>query len=346
MTLNSVAPARGGKVTISDVARAAGVSTTAVSYAINGKGRIPDATRQAVLETAQRLGYEANYYAQRIKGGCSNTVACFASEIAGVASEKLGRLQQQLIQRGFSAPLHGLGYASPEEHAEAIKQLRRQRPSAIVCGGVLPDDVIAELRRFRDDGGVVVCYDQTYPLDIEQVTLDREASAYQVTRHLIENGHRDIGISTHSCEANEVPQTRGFRRALSEAGVMFQDDWFCPFYPFELAGKALATHFLAMSKRPTALYIVDDRVATTFVNYILRAGLQVPRDVSVVTHDQASVAEHCLVPLTVVTHPVTRVVSEVVAMVISRLVENYQDEPRHVMVCGQLIERDSVRCLL
>jgi DNA-binding LacI/PurR family transcriptional regulator len=53
------------KPTREDVARAAGVSTTAVSYAFSGKGRMPESTRELVLQTAKQLGYEGNYYAQR-----------------------------------------------------------------------------------------------------------------------------------------------------------------------------------------------------------------------------------------------------------------------------------------
>lgn len=337
-------PSPGEKVTIADVARAAGVSTTAVSYAINGKGRIPEATRQIVLETAKQLGYEANYYAQRIKGGCSKTIAFFSADIAGVAGEKVTRIQQELVQRGFSAPLHGLGHASVNEHVEAIKQLRRQRPRAIVCGGGLHESALDELRRFRQEDGIVVCYDDSFPSDFEQVNLDRELGAYNATRHLLAESHRDIGISSHHHNPIETAYTRGFKRALHDIGAPFREEWYCPFYPFESAGKDLASRFIAMLERPTAFYIVDDRAATAFVNYALRAGLKIPQDVSIVTHDPAGVAEHCVVPLTTVSHPVSEVVASVVSLLISRL-DGHDGPPRHVVVGGQLVKRSSVRKL-
>lgn len=335
----------GTKMTIADVAREAGVSTTAVSHAFSGKGRIPDTTRQIIFETAKRLGYEANYYAQRIKGGCTKTIACFTDTITGVAGEKVTRIQQEFNRRGFSVPVHGLGHGSALKYAEAMNGLRRQRPRAIIYSGSRDKGVLDELRRFRDDEGIVVCYDLHYPPDFEQVNLDRELGAYQATRHLIEHGHRAIGISTHEDKQTENSFTQGFRRALKEAGLPYRADWHCPFHPFELAGKTLAAHFAAMSDRPTGFYIVDDRVAASFVTYSLRGGLEVPGDISVVTHDQSGMAEHCMVPITIINHPTTHIVDSVVAMVQSRMEGNYEGPPRHAVICGSLVERSSVRTI-
>ena len=332
-------------VTIEDVARLAGTALSTASIALNGKSRVSPATRDAVFKAAKELGYEANYYAQRIKSGCVKTLACFTDTITGVAGEKVTLLQQEFIRKGFSAPLHGLGHISSEEFIEAVKQVRRQRPRAILFAGSPHKKALDELRRFRDESGIVVCFDNPFPDDFEWVRLDRETAALQATRHLIEQGHRDIGISLHSTTPAEGPFTRGFHTAMSEAGLPYRPEWDCPSYPFELAGKALAEQFIAMAKRPTAFYIVDDRVATNFVNYILRAGLQIPHDVSVVTHDQARVAEHCIIPLTVVSHPVSQIVSSVSEMVFSRLEDRYQGSPRHSVITGELIERGSVQRL-
>jgi LacI family transcriptional regulator len=337
-----------GKITLADVARAAGVSTTAVSYALNGKGRIPEATRHSVLEAARHLGYEANYYAQRIKGGSTKTLACFNEDIAGVAGEKVTRIQQEFVRHGYSSPLHGLGHVSPAENLEAVQELRRQRPRAIVFCGSQDKTVLDELRRFRDEGGTVVCYDHLYPPDFEQVNYDRERAAYEATRYIIEQGHRDIGLSTHTTIQQEPAKnifTRGFRRALEESGVTYHPEWYCPFYPFEVAGHKLADHIQTIGSRPTAFYVVDDRMATSFVNHSLRGGLRIPLDVSVVTHDQASVAEHCIVPLTVVSHPVSQIVASVVELVMSRVTEQYDGPPRHVVIRGQLVERGSVQTI-
>jgi LacI family transcriptional regulator len=333
-------------VTIEDVARLAGTALSTASLALNGKSRVSPATRDAVFKAAQELGYEANYYAQRIKAGCTNTLACFADTIEGVAGEKVTRIQNEFIRRGFSAPLHGLGHVTPEERVEAIKQLRRQRPRAIIVADkVLNEKAFDELRRFRDESGIVVCYDNPFPSDFEQFNLDRELGSYHATRHLIEQGHRDIGISTHSSVPMDNTFTQGFQRAMQEAGLSCPAEWNCPFIPFELAGKALAAHFVSMARRPTAFYIVDDRVATTFVTYILRSGLQVPADVSVVTHDQAGVAEHCIIPLTVVSHPVSQITTSVAEMVLSRIENRYEGPARHSVISGQLIPRESVLSL-
>lgn len=78
-------PARAPRVTISDVARQAGVSVTTVSHALNGRGQVDPATRQKVEEVARELGYTPNRHAQKLRGGGSNMIALMSSMPFAVA---------------------------------------------------------------------------------------------------------------------------------------------------------------------------------------------------------------------------------------------------------------------
>ena len=83
---------------------------------------------------------------------------------------------------------------------------------------------------------------------------------------------------------------RGFRRALAEVGLPMREEWFFQNPTYERGGAEMARRFLAMRDRPTALCIVNDYVALAFVVEVMRAGLRVPEDVSVVSHDDQPIA--------------------------------------------------------
>jgi len=94
-------------------------------------------------------------------------------------------------------------------------------------------------------------------------------------------------------------------------------------------------------KRPTAMCIVNDVTASAFVNEILRAGLGVPHDLSVVSHDDSPAALHAMVPLTSVSHPLDEIANQTVEFLLSRLNQTFDGPPRRVVITGALVTRQS-----
>jgi DNA-binding LacI/PurR family transcriptional regulator len=345
-TMQTVSPKTNGKTkpTREDVARAAGVSTTAVSYAFSGKGRLPEATRQTVLRVARELGYEGNYYAQRLRSGCNNTISLFsAAHDLGVNIDKMMLVQRQLGERGYHAPLHTVNFSTESRCGELMSNLRRQKPRAIVAFAMEMDrSTREELQRYHDEGGFVVVFDQGYDCDWDQVVFDRAQNLYRAAHYLLTLGHRRIGFCEHG-SAQGSKRLPGFKRALQEFEVEFNSQWVWGEYPNEEAGRQLAAKYLALQDRPTALCIVNDLAASSFVNHMLRAGVRVPEDVSVIGYDNTAAAANCIVPLTSLTHPVREITNQVVALLESRLTGAYQGGPRLVQVQGDLVVRESTR---
>src|SRR5688572_11390318 len=108
-------------VTIQDVARRAGTALSTASLALNGKARVADSTRQAVLKAAEELGYEASYYAQRLKGRCDNLIGLFALDLdLGAGTMKLKLIQRMLAAHGYDVPIYSYGsYGGGEEANQA-----------------------------------------------------------------------------------------------------------------------------------------------------------------------------------------------------------------------------------
>jgi DNA-binding LacI/PurR family transcriptional regulator len=201
-----------------------------------------------------------------------------------------------------------------------------------------------EIQRYHDDGGVVVTFDKKLPYEWDQVLFSRADNLYRAARHLLELGHRDIGFCEHGgVEGSE--RLIGFRRALQEFGAEVNPQWLWGEYPDENAGRDLAAKWLKLSKRPTAMCIINDLAASSFINNILRAGVRVPDDVSVIGYDNTPAAENCIVPLTSVTHPAQEIATRVVDLLISRLEGTYSGAPRTISVEADLSVRESTRSL-
>ncbi len=340
-------------MTLEDLASAIGMSRASVSRAFTGKGRISPQTREKVLQSARELGYQPNPHAQRLAGGRAlNTVGLFSLGLDyGVTTEKIKIIQQLLSEQGFHVPLYAYSsYSSVTSvrQVELMSSLRQQQPRAIICANRgLEPDALEQLKLYHDEGGIVVCYDYPVELDCDQVIFDREDNNYQATQHLLEMGHKKIGlymegdVKPNAQSPITGSRVRGFERALQRNNLSLNSDWMFCGSGGEDGGALLAQQFLALPDRPTGMCIVNDRSAVTFVNELQRAGMRVPDEVSVVSHDDQPIARYCSVPLSSATHPSQEIAEAVVEMLSSRFAGSYEGEAQHKWVRGTFIERES-----
>ena len=106
----------------------------------------------------------------------------------------------------------------------------------------------------------------------------------------------------------------------------------------------MAQQFLRLTERPTAVGIVNDYVALSFMVEVMRAGVRIPQDLSIIGHDNQPIAAYCPVPLTTMTQPVEKIVQAVADFVIERTGGEASAEvpPRKAVVTGELVRRESI----
>lgn len=337
-----------------DVARHIGVSKATVSLAYTGNGRISPETRDAVLRAAEQLGFAPDLHARRLsKGRFDNLISLFTAELdMGTVTAKMSHIQRQLMLRGYRVSMHAFGF-SPWEELQGATDLMRQtcleKPRAIIChSGHLAPEALEELEKFQGEGGLVVCYGQRVSMPCDQVLFDFSHSARIAARHLLELGHRRIAIHPGRRRPRDPrytsPRLEGFDQALAEWKISPRDKMV--FYSegvYEDAGVDVAAQFLALSpsSRPTGLIIANDRAAAAFTHTVLRAGVEVPGEVSVISDDDLPTARTCMVPLSATTHPVELIADAVVQTLEERLA-GYDGEPRELVLHGELVQRFSV----
>ncbi|MBV9469852.1 MAG: LacI family DNA-binding transcriptional regulator [Abitibacteriaceae bacterium] len=350
--------AAGRPVTIQHIADELGIHKSTVSYALAGKGRISASLRARILARAEELGYEPDPLAQRLANRAKSKVVCLCTGAfdPGRATEKIALIQAALTGRGLEVPIYTPAKATQDQgasQAALLRQLRRQRPQAIICASfAFHAAAFRELEQYQHEGGIVVSYDIPVPLACDQVIYDREDNAYQGAHYLIERGHRRIGIGMSRMAKpladpiNLMQRLRyqGFERVMTEFGVPKRNEWFFQNSTFERGGAEMARHFLELKERPTGLCIVNDYVALSFMVEVIRAGVRIPKDVSIVGHDNLPIAAYCPVPLTSVAQPAEEIVDTVVALMMERIAGSTRP-PRTITIKGRLVERQSVMAL-
>jgi DNA-binding LacI/PurR family transcriptional regulator len=137
------------------------------------------------------------------------------------------------------------------------------------------------------------------------VLLDLENAGYQAARHLLEHGHRRVGLITYVADiANVRPVNRGYLRALQEAGIERDPDLIAPVQGFDMtAGSEGARVLLARERPPTAIFAIADMLAIGAMRAIRKAGLRIPQDIAMTSFNDIPLAALVDPPLTTVSAP-------------------------------------------
>ena len=282
---------------IRDVARLAEVSHQTVSRVLNDHPSIRPETKQRVLDAISELDYRPNLAARALVTRSSNTLGVLSASIGefGPASS-IAAIEEAARTQGYSVSTVNLPATTPEAIETAVRQLLREQVAGIVV--LAPQlRVFHALQGMRIDVPYVSL--QTASGATEQrLAADQVEGARLATAHLIELGHRDIVHLAGPQDWIEAEsRMRGYLDALLDADLPtiapIRGDWTADFGHF--AGRELARR-----GGFTAVFAANDLMAIGLMHGFRDAGLDVPRDISVVGFDDIPVAPHVWPPLTTV----------------------------------------------
>jgi DNA-binding LacI/PurR family transcriptional regulator len=303
--------------TMQDVARRVGVSSMTVSYALSGKRKISDETRELILQAARDLHFEPNLMAKRLRqGGCEKTIGFFSLDVdLSSRTRQMQIIQADLCDRGYSVPLYAHGYRGRDVLAnqlELMNTLLAQRPRAVVCNtsGVLAP-VLERLQGFVDEGGVAVCYgySQFAPVDCDQIIYAEAETFGTATRHLLELGHREIGFFNVGQRKPGGDMMRHAHVALEEFGARTREQWLFSndgTLTYEEHGALLAQSFLSLKERPSAMVMANDYAAVAFMATLFKTACACRARFRWWGHNNDSIAPFGVVPLTTLSNLSTK----------------------------------------
>jgi len=271
--------------TIRDVAERAGVSTMTVSRVINKSGYISQETRERVGAAIAELGYVPNTLARSLRFKQTKTLACVLTDITNPFFTTVARgVGDAASAQGFNVIFCNTD-ESETEQAEQITALVQKRVDGILLvPAASSEDAVAFL---REQHVPVVILDRRVPAcSVDSVRCNSEEGAYELVRLLLTLGHRRIAaISGPAMVSTAQDRVAGYCRALTEAGETVRPELIGYDSFTQAGGYKTARQMLALTPRPTAFFAANNFIAVGAYQAAREAGLEVPKDVSIVTFD-------------------------------------------------------------
>ena len=306
--------------TIADVARAAGVSTTTVSHALNDKGYVDPQTRQRVKDVARELGYRPSVRAQRLRTGEARTIALLSSmpfEIAGGAS-RLGFLMEVAAVAAAAALTRGLALVLvPPVMAGRLPLEQLDIDGAIVIEPTADD---ANVTHLQERGLPVVCLGRLPGNDaVPYVDIHSFATTALLLRHLHEQGSRRIALLIGAQQRNSYVESRAAYERFCAEHDMTPVIGVADEAGGEEAGRAACAALLREHPQLDGLCALVDAFAVGAVQGLADAGRRVPDDVKIATRYDGIRARSCRPPLTAVDLHLDEMASQAVALLFDHL---------------------------
>ena len=289
--------------TIKDVALRAGVSPKTVSRVINGEQHVRPEVRAAVEAVVKQLDYRPNAFARSLSSSRSYLLGLFLDDPgSGYAADlQLGALLR-CRQRSYHLVVEPLDAGAPDWLAQVTASIHALRLDGAILTPPICDNV--ELLDLLDAVGLpyVRISPRGEPDRSGFVRMDDRAAAYQMTRHLLAFGHRDIGFikgdPLHSASALRFD---GFSAAMAEAGLapakVLEGD-----FSFR-SGLQLGDEMLRRDPQPTAIFASNDDMALGVLITAIKLGIAVPDTLSVAGFDDAPTSRAAWPQLTTIRQP-------------------------------------------
>src|SRR4051794_8428489 len=333
---------------ISDVARLAGVSKTAVSFAFNTPDRLRPETADRIRDIARSVGYRPNPVARMLT--TRQTLS-------------IGILTPQGLPLVFSNPYFSVFFegvaAEAEKHGYGLHLISPVQGSLLgAMSRATVDGVIVvglsthhpEVGHIRAAGLPIVLVDSSAMPDHPSIRIDDVRSAELAAEHVLEHGHRAIlvvGIGLASTDQPGDPESvgwarlRGYRRAFERYGLKLPERALVH-GPASIAGGAAAfAEAWSRGQRPTAIVAMSDAMAVGVLGAAHACGLRVPDDLSVVGFDDIPIAQHTRPPLTTIHQPIRQKGEEAVGMLLALIERTDADTSEQRRLETRLVVRGS-----
>lgn len=317
------------RITISDVAKEAGVSTATVSRVLNNKQgeiKISELTFLKVQKAAEKLGYAADPFAASLRSKRSGLFGVVMRDVRDRFLLKLFlALDDEAKEHDVQLLLANADYSLAAAEQQ-VQMMRRRWFDATFVLGDIPGD--GGLLNADDDGQVRVAIACGKRKDVPSITIDEKEGVRLGMQHLIDLGHRKIACVGDGNALGVKERMQEFVVLAQEFDLDFRDEFVRNSENCRRSGAEQASVLMEMEDAPTAIFCLTDTLAFGAIDELHRLGLDVPKDVSVVGFDDVLEAVEIYPALTTVRQPVKEMAKvafkEAMALLDDESIEQYE----------------------
>lgn len=331
------------RVSVKEVAAAAGVSVGTVSNVLNRPDKVSPTTRERILGVINDLGFVRNDAARQLRVGSNRAIAMivldvgnpFFTDVAHSVEDHLARDERPLILANSSQ--------DAEREASYLDLFEQQRVDGMLITPV--GQVLPRLHQLRERGVAVVLVDRIVDsTDFSSVSVDDELGGTLAAEHLLSVGRRRIAFIGGPATLSQVRD----RWSATQAVVAARPDATAELVETDgmeaTAGRSAAEVLWARppDERPDAIFAANDLVALGVLQALTHAQVNVPDDVALIGYDDIDFAASAAIPISSVRQPRDRLGREA-ARILLEVIADPDAPARHVVLDPELVVRDSTR---
>lgn len=327
-------------VTIRDVGELAGVSQATAARALGGYGHSSAAVRAKVEAAAEKLGYVPNSIARALASGQTHAVGLVIGDIENPFFAAAARGMSDVLEEHGHTVLLANSDENLDRERTAVETLRARQVDALV---VVPSatGTFPHLRAAAAAAPLVLLDRAVRGLGVDSVTVDNRGGARIAVEHLIQHGHRRIGlISDDPTISSSAERIDGYRDAFADVGIKPDEHLISLGGATRDDGYRATRRLLESAERPTALFTANNFMTLGAMLALADLGVRVPDDISLVGFDDLEWTTLVDPPLTVVAQPASELGAVAARRVLARL-NGDGGRPRRFKLETKLITRGS-----
>lgn len=295
-------------VTIKDIARALGLSTSTVSRALRGSYEISPETKKLVLEYAEKINYRPNPIALSLKERKSRSIGVVVSEIANTFfSQAINGIESIAYNRGYHVII-SQSHESYEREKVTIQHLASRSVDGLLVSLSNETIDLSHLKQLHDKGLPIVFFDRiTDEINTHKVTANNVKGAFDATEHLIKKGFQRIAHVTNSPHLSITKERlRGYRDALEQYKLPFDEKLVYNCYHggmiYAEVEEAIQKLF-SLKQKPDAVVTASDRITISCMSALRAAGKKIPGEIAMIGFTNTNMADLLNPPLSAVRQP-------------------------------------------
>jgi LacI family transcriptional regulator len=328
-------------VRLKDIARDLNVSVMTVSKVVRGCADVGAETRTRVLARIKELNYQPNWVAR--------SLAARRTFMIGLIVPDLMHSFFAEIAKGVSNSIRPFGYDvvicnSEEDSAlesSEIDRLMARQVDGLILASAQPPDAVGVFERIEARNVPYVLIDRKFPnRNASYIGADDEAIGRLATRHLIDLGCRRIAHIGGPQNHPGVGRLKGFRDALTEAGIPLPESYVV-YASDDVSGYEATRRLLALQPRPDAIFGYNDPTAAGAMKAILEAGLSIPGTIKVIGAGNVHYSDLLRVPLSTVDQSSTSIGTQAADILVKSIGAKRRKPPTTIVIEPKLIVRES-----
>jgi DNA-binding LacI/PurR family transcriptional regulator len=295
-------------VTIKDISKALGLSTSTVSRALRDSHEISAETKRLVTEYAEKINYKPNPIALSLKERRSRSIGVMVCEIANsYFSQVINGIESVAGDNGYNVII-AQSHESFEKEIQNLQYLTSRSIDGLIISVSTQTKEFDYLKSLYEKGLPIVFFDRIVSeIDTHKVIADNYKGAYDATRHLIDCGYKRIAILNNS-EILSIGKERlaGYKAALSEAGREVDAKLIkcCEYGGLKPEEVETALEDLFTSRqKPDAVLAAADKLTTGCLRFFKKKNIKVPEEVGLIGFSNSDLTELLSPPLSVIKQP-------------------------------------------